>query len=122
MPATNTAALGITKSGLQPQMAAVLAYVLGWISGLLFVVIEKDNRFVRFHAIQSIGLCVAWVVLRVLAALLPLLGWLLVILLTLGGLILWIICMIKAAQGAWFHVPIVGDIAAKQAGVTQGGT
>ena len=46
--------LGTTSTGIQPNVAALLSYLLGWVTGLIFFLIEKDNKFVRFHAMQSI--------------------------------------------------------------------
>ena len=109
--------LGKTSSGLQPNMAGLLAYVLGLISGLIFFLTEKDNKFVRFHAMQSICLSVGLLVASVVLSLMPVIGVMLAILLRLIGVALWIVCMIKAYQGEWFRLPVAGDIAAKQAGL-----
>ena len=48
--------LGKSSTGIQPNVAALLAYLVGFVSGLVFFLIEKENKFVRFHAMQSIGL------------------------------------------------------------------
>ena len=109
--------LGKTSSGLQPNMAGLLAYVLGLISGLILFLTEKDNKFVRFHAMQSICLSVGLLVVSVVLSLMPVIGVVLAILLRWIGVVLWIVCMIKAYQGEWLRLPIVGDIAAKQAGI-----
>ena len=104
--------LGKTSTGMQPNVAALLSYLLGWISGLIFFLIEKENKFVRFHAMQSIVVSGAITVLQIVLtvtmvgiALLPIIGIL--------GLVLWIVCMIKAYQGVLFKLPIAGDIAEK---------
>ena len=110
--------LGKTSSGLQPNMAALLSYVLGIVTGLIFFLTEKENKFVRFHAMQSIAISLALFVIGLVLAFIPVLGWALGLLLNLVGLALWIVCMIKAYQGVWFRLPVVGDIAAKQAGIT----
>lgn len=111
--------------GLEPNVAALLSYLAGWITGLVFFLLEKDNKYVRFHALQSLvvfgGLTVAWIALSVfwgvLAALrlyflFPLLN-LMNGLLSLGGLGLWIFLMIKAYQGEKIKLPVVSDIAEK---------
>ena len=76
---------GTTSTGLAPNVAGALAYLLGPITGILFLVIEKENRFVRFHAMQSTVLCVAWIIvsfgLTFLTAV-PVLGWIVGILLS----------------------------------------
>ena len=105
--------LGKTSSGLQPNMAGLLAYVLGLVSGLILFLTEKENKFVRFHAMQSICLSVGLLVVSVVLSFLSIL----IVLVRLVGVALWIVCMIKAYQGEWFRLPVVGDIAAKQAGV-----
>ena len=110
--------LGKTSSGIQPNVAGLLAYVLGLVTGIIFLLIEKENKFVRFHAIQSIGLSVGLMVVSIVLNVLPVIGVALGLLVNLAGLALWIVCMVKAYQGELFRVPVLGDIAAKQAGVT----
>ena len=110
--------LGKTSSGIQPNVAGLLAYALGLVTGIIFLVIEKENKFVRFHAVQAIVLSVGLTVAGVVLGLLPVIGIALGLLINLAGLALWIICMIKAYQGELFRIPVVGDIAAKQTGVT----
>ena len=105
--------LGKTSSGLQPNMAGLLAYVLGLVSGLIFFLTEKNNTFVRFHAMQSICVSVGLVVAEIVLSFIPIL----IVLVRCVGIALWIVCMIKAYQGQWFRLPVAGDIAAKQAGL-----
>jgi uncharacterized membrane protein len=106
-------------SGLAPNVAGALAYVLGPLTGILFLVLEKDNRFVRFHAAQSvtvgIGLIVVWIALSILSAILavvPIIGWIISILLSLvlglGSFILWLVLMYRAYQGREWEVPLAG--------------
>ena len=61
----DSAANGPTSTGLAPNLAAALAYAFGPISGVLFYVLEKDNRFVRFHAAQSIAISIAVFVISI---------------------------------------------------------
>jgi uncharacterized membrane protein len=114
---------GATSMGLQPNVAAGLSYVLGWITGIIFFLMEKQNRFVRFHAMQSILFFGGLTVLNII---LNLIGGLDIVLLSgvaqiLGGLIGlvgfvgWIILMINGFQGKYFKLPIVGDYAEKYA-------
>lgn len=104
-----------SSTGMDPKVAGLLCYLLGWVTGLIFLLLEKEDRFVKFHAWQSIllfgGLTLVSFVLTstlVLAILVPLLG--------IAGFALWILLMIKAYQGETFKLPFVGDFAEKQAG------
>lgn len=107
--------LGKSSTGIQPNIAALLAYLVGFVSGIVFFLIEKENKFVRFHAMQSMGLSGGLFVLGLVLGLIPVLGGLM-ILLNLLGLVLWVVCMVKAYQEAWFKLPVIGDFAAKQVG------
>ena len=106
--------LGETSMGMQPNLAALLSYLLGWITGLIFYLLEKKNKFVRFHAMQSIVVFGGLAVINIILLVIPLLGVLLGALLSLLGIVLWIILMIKAYQGEYFKLPVVGDMAEKQ--------
>ena len=108
--------------GLADNLAGLLAYVT-IIPAIIFLVIEpyNRNRFVRFHSFQSIFFYVAWtafwVALTFVGAI-PLMGWatlLLSPLLGLCGLILWILMAVKAYGGQMWKLPVIGDIAEKQA-------
>ena len=125
-----TGSNGAKGSGLAPNIASFLCYLLmpvtcgTPVAGIVFLVIEKTNADVRFHAWQSIvlgvGLWTANLVLNGLRAIIPLFGlvfWLLWLALCLGGLTAWVICMLKAYQNERWRIPYVGDIAAKQAGL-----
>lgn len=109
--------LGKTSIGLDANVAGLLAYALGLVSGIVLFVIEKENKFVRFHALQSILVSGALFVASVILVWIPVLGWLLLMLLQLAALAAWIICMVKAFQKEAFRLPVVGDIAAKQVGL-----
>jgi uncharacterized membrane protein len=108
--------------GLADNVAGMLAYVT-IVPAIIFLVIEpyNRNRFIRFHAFQSIFFYIAWTVLWValtFVGAIPFLGWatlLLWPLLGLGGLILWILMAVKAYGGQMWKLPVVGDIAEKQA-------
>lgn len=119
-----------SSSGLEPNVAALLSYVLGLITGIIFIVIEKDDKYVRFHAMQSIAFNVAIIVVEIALSIvlgilgaLPGLGLAMIMLgaavsglLSLGIFVLWIILMLKAYQGEKFKLPIIGDYAEKQVG------
>jgi uncharacterized membrane protein len=114
------------STGLAPNVAGALAYLLGPITGVLFLLIEKNSPFVRFHALQSIVFGVIWIifwiVLSVISGVVPVLGWLVGFLISivagLGGLVLWLLLMWKAYQGQEWELPVAGPIARKQMGVT----
>ena len=103
--------LGKTSIGMQPNLAALLSYLLGFISGIVFYVLEKENKFVRFHAMQSIIVFGFLFVLGMFLAFLPIIGWVLGYVLWVIEFILWIILMVKAYNGEIFKLPVVGDIA-----------
>ena len=63
--------LGKTSTGMQANVAALLSYGFGWITGLVFYLIEKENKFVRFHAFQSIVVFGALTVLSIVLAFIP---------------------------------------------------
>jgi|SRR5215204_1196039 len=123
---------GKSSTGLDENVASLLSYVFGWLSGLIFFLMEKDSRLVKFHAMQSILLNVLIVVLAIvfsvvitvlvlilgtvsdsLAAIAGILSYLLWLLLCLIILILWVLCLIKAYQGQMYKLPIIGNFAEK---------
>ena len=117
----------VSSAGLAPNVAGALAYVLSPFTGVLFLVLEKDDRFVRFHAAQSIVVGVAlfalWIVLSILSSILafiPVLGWIVAILLSVvlgfGSFILWLLLMYRAFKGREWEVPFAGAYARKIAG------
>ena len=92
--------------GLDENIASALTYVIGFITGIIFFLVEKENKTVRFHAAQSIivfvGLFIVYIVIMVLAFIIPFIG-ILMLLLWLVELILWILLIIKAYQGEKFR-------------------
>jgi uncharacterized membrane protein len=106
--------LGKSSTGLQPNVAAGLSYVFGWVSGLIFFLIEKDNKFVKFNAMQSIVVFGTVTVSCFVLPFIPILGWILLPIVWLASFVLWIILMIKGFQGQTFKVPFAGDIAEKK--------
>lgn len=105
--------LGKTSSGIQPNVAALLSYLLGFITGIIFLLIEKENKFVRFHAMQSIIVFGFLFVLGAILPFLPIFGWLMMPVLWVVDVVLWIILMVKAYQGEHFKLPVAGDMAEK---------
>lgn len=103
--------LGSTKSGMEPTVAAALSYVLGFITGIFFFISEKDNAFVRFHALQSTIVFGAWFVIMMILKVIPVLGFILNFFLSIAIFVIWLFMIVKAAQGIAFKLPVVGDIA-----------
>src|SRR6266568_6169396 len=118
---TAASASGATSMGMQPNVAAGLSYVLGWITGLVFFLMEKQNRFVRFHAMQSIlffgGLSILGIVLRIIIGIdIPFLSLVALCINGLVGLVAfvgWLVLLINAFQGKYFKLPVIGDYAEK---------
>jgi uncharacterized membrane protein len=107
--------LGKTSTGMQANLAALLSYVLGFITGIIFYVIEKENKFVRFHAMQSIIVFGFFFVVGFILAVIPVIGWVLLPIISIAELIVWILLMVKAYKGEMFKLPIAGDLAEKNA-------
>lgn len=103
-----------TKTGLQENVAGLLCYVLGWITGIIFLVLEPDNKFVRFHAIQSIVVFGAYTVISIIFGWIPYVGWIINSVIGVFAFILWLVLIIQASQGKMFKLPISGDIAENQ--------
>ncbi|HEU4934138.1 MAG TPA: DUF4870 domain-containing protein [Pyrinomonadaceae bacterium] len=121
-----------SSTGLDENIAALLSYVFGWVSGLIFFLIEKDSRLVRFHAMQSllfnvlVGIIatVLWVILfvffliasqvsGVMTTLLTLVSTLIWIVLLIAILVGWVMCLIKAYGSQYFKLPVIGNFAEK---------
>jgi uncharacterized membrane protein len=106
--------LGKSSTGMKPNLAALLSYLLGVITGIVFFIIEKENKFVRFHAMQSILTFGSLFVLQIILMFIPVVGWFLIPFISIASFILWIVLMVKAYQGELFKLPVVGDMAEKQ--------
>jgi len=102
--------------GLDVNVAAALSYFL--IIAIVWLVLEpyNKNRFIRFHAIQAIGLAVVSMGLSVVLGMIPIFGWIALIFLPLVIFIAAVLCAVKAFQNEWFKLPVIGDFAEKQAG------
>ena len=117
------AAPSAAASGMADNVAGMLAYVT-FIPAIIFLVTPPYNqsRFVRFHSYQSIFFCVAVFAIQVVLSILTVVPLLIFItgplhlLVALGALVLWIILLLKANQGQMFKLPVIGDLAEKQAG------
>ena len=110
-----------TAAGLSDNVAATLCYVLGFVTGIIFLVLEPYNkkREVRFHAFQSIFLSCAMfllgVVMTILAVLTAGLTGMLMPVIQIGFFVLWIVLLLKTYQGQKLVLPVIGPLADKQA-------
>ena len=102
-----------TASGFDANVAAALSYLVGFVTGIIFLLVEKDNKFVRFHALQSTLFFAAAVAVDVVLQVIPVIGFLVVIFVVLPvSVIVWLLMMYKAYQGEEFKLPLVGQWAA----------
>lgn len=114
--------LGKTRSGFQPNIAAALSYALTVATGTFIFVVEKDNKYVRFHALQAILFGAAWIMLWVLASIGTTMLWPVTVVglimtdvilfgVVVGGFVVWLFLLYKAYTGARFKLPVLGNIA-----------
>ncbi len=117
-------------TAMSSNVAGLLTYILGFITGIIFLVIEpyKNDKFVRFHAFQSIffnvALIVFWIAYSVVTSILGVVSLgilavamgLVALLIMLAILAYWIFLMYKAYNNELYKVPFIGDLAAKQVG------
>ena len=102
-----------TSTGLSPNIAGLLCYVGVWISGIIFLVLEQRNKFVRFHAAQSIIVFGTLTVAGIILGLIPVVGVAFYSIIGIIGFIVWIIMIVKASSGEWYKLPWAGDVAEK---------
>lgn len=95
--------------GLDRNVACALTYLLGWLTGLLFFLAEKEDKEVRFNAVQSIILFGGINIL----VMVPVLGIMLSPFLMLIGLVAWILLLVKTYQGGKVKLPVIGQYAEK---------
>jgi uncharacterized membrane protein len=105
-----------TSTGLQENIAGLLCYVLGWVSGIVFLILEPKNKFVRYHAIQSIIVFGAITIVLAILSPIPIVGTIFFGILWALWVILWIVLMVKAYQGTKYKLPVSGNMAEKWAG------
>ena len=100
-----------TLKDLKPGTAGLLCYLGGWISGIIFLVLEQKDRFVRFHALQSIivfgFLSIIYGILHNIPFVGPFFGVIIFVL----GIVLWVLLIVKASQQQYFMVPAAGELA-----------
>ena len=106
---------GKSSTGLDENVAGLLCYVGWWISGLVFVLIEKSSKLVRFHAMQSIYVFGIISVAEIILSWIPFVGFILSWIVWVIGIVLWIVLMVRAYQGKMLKLPWVGNQAEKWA-------
>ena len=106
---------GRSSTGLEENVAGFLCYILGFITGIVFLVVEKRSSFVRFHAMQSTITFLGLFVISMILGVIPILH-LLVYPIWILSLILWLILMVKALRGERYLLPIVGKMAEEKMG------
>jgi len=104
-----------TSVGMSANVAGLLCYVLGWITGIVFLVIEKKSTFVKFHAWQSIMTFGVLSVIYLILFHIPIIGWIIGWIISILSFVLWIILMVQAGTGKMWKVPWAGNWAEKQA-------
>jgi len=102
-----------SKSNNENLMGAA-SYLLGFTTGVIFLLVEKDSKFVRFHAMQSTILFGGMFIANIILGFIPLLGWFVGLIISFGAFIFWIVCMWKAFQGEMYKVPYIGNLAEEQ--------
>jgi uncharacterized membrane protein len=114
--AAAAAAIPAQQGGLSETAAGAIAYVT-IIPAIIFLAMEPYNHssFVRFHSWQSIFLGVAAIALNLILGIIPIIGWLLMVPVGLGFLILWLVAIVKASKGERFKIPLIGNFAEQQA-------
>jgi len=105
-----------TSTGLDENIAGLLCYVVGWVSGIVFLLIEPENKFVRFHAFQSILVFGVLTLAHIVLDWIPVIGGFFGAVLGILTFILWVVLMVKAYQGTKFKLPWAGNQAEKWAG------
>lgn len=103
-----------TSLGLDYNIEGALAYLFGFLSGIIILLLEKNNSFVRFHAMQSTIMFLGLYVLTVIFSIIPFIGNLIANIIQLIIFVAWIVGMVKAYQREYFKFPIVGDFAESQ--------
>jgi uncharacterized membrane protein len=96
--------------GLEENIASALTYVLGFVTGIIFFLMEKENKTVRFNAIQSTIVFLGLFIVFIIVSFIPFIN-MLIPLIWLIEIVLWLVLIIKSFQGEKFKLPVVGDMA-----------
>lgn len=100
-----------TSTGLLPNVASLLCYVVGWISGIIFLILEQKNKNVRFHAVQSIIVFGTLTIAGTTLGLIPVIGNAFSAIIGIIAIILWVVLMVKAYNGERYRMVLAADIA-----------
>ncbi|MGB0088025.1 MAG: DUF4870 domain-containing protein, partial [Planifilum fulgidum] len=102
-----------SSTGLEVNIAGLLCYLIPFLSGLLLLLLEKNSRFVKFHAMQAVLTFGTLFAAYYIADLIPLIDGLIRFLIRVSGFVLWILLMVKAYGKEWYRLPFVGEMAEK---------
>lgn len=106
------------QSASNEKLMGAVAYLLGPITGIVLLLIEKKNNFVRFHAMQSTVVFGAFLLFNIVLGIIPILGWVIALIispiLAIASFVLWLLLMWKAYSGEKYKLPYFGDLAEKQ--------
>lgn len=100
--------------GLSENIVAVLCYAFGWLGGIIFLILEKENRFIKFHALQSLATFLMLFIISIIANFIPFLGGFIAMLITPISVLLWLFLMYKAYQGEKYKLPLIGNWVERQ--------
>jgi len=100
-----------SSTGLDPKVAGLLCYVGCFITGIIFLVIEKRSQFVKFHAAQSLIVFGALTLINIILGFIPIIGTIISFFIVPLSFVLWIVLMLLALQGKQTKLPIIGDYA-----------
>ncbi len=114
---TNMPAVKVDTGVVKGNLVAVLAYLGGILSAILILFLEKDNKFVRFHAMQSIAIFLSILVISMIVIVIPFIGWMISPLIWLLGILIYLFMMYKAYNGEIYRLPAIGDFVTKQVGI-----
>lgn len=98
---------------LNENAASSLAYLVGFVSALIVLLIEKENPVVRFHALQSIYFSLIFLIVFSISSLVPVIGWIFGAILAPIGLVMWIILMLSASNGKKVKIMYIGEFVEK---------
>ena len=102
---------GSNTVGLTPNLAGLLCYLGMWVAGIVLLALEQKNRFVRFHAAQSIVVFGALTLFSIFLRFIPVVGGLIAIITGLLTFVLWLILMVKAYRGEFYRLPVAAELA-----------
>ncbi len=103
-----------TKLGIDENIEALLCYAGAFITGIIFLILEKDNKYVRFHAMQSLVTFLGLFIISTVISIIPVIGVIISALITPLGIVLWLFMMYKAYNGEIYKLPFAGDFSEKQ--------